>query len=286
MYQQIGELFFDAQIDPDSIKHLYALPKLKKLLVLDSSHCQDYHFSVEGFQHLTKLRIDAMFNAIPEGVGSLQTLEILELEMKNVTTINFSLEKLKQLQTLSLCLTSCNTLPKGIFELPNLKELRLHTGAYIPNDITKLTNLNQLVLTISNEQGTPHFYEKLPIYEHVGLLGISGEGLEPFPAWIANKNVSWLSYEGMCLGAIPEYLLDFDRLYSLALQNCGISEIPTWITKLTEVHSIYLDRNEITHVPDEILSMNLVHLSLSGNPISEQERKRVQDVMGQTVLFE
>lgn len=286
LFQKLDEIIFDAHINPDSIKHLYALPKLNRLLVLDTTDCQDYSFSVEGFKHLTKLRVNAIFDTIPSGIGELVTLEELDISLPNTSIINFSLEKLKKLWSVSLYLPLCDTLPKGIFDLPNLEELSLHTAAKIPDDISKLTKLHHLALTLSPEQGNTQFYEQLPVTRNLRALSISGEGLEPFPSWIADKNVTWLAYKGMPLGYLPEYLLDFNELYSLGLTKCGIKEIPKWVAQIPSLHSLWLSNNEIKHVPDEILEMNLGTLSLAGNPIDEKEQKRIKEIMGHRVLFE
>ena len=142
VYQQYGETFevlaFSEKTGKVSVKNLDT-NKCKEINVFDIPNPTDEIIrtwktfiptinSLEDLLNLKWLHLsEKSFSTLPESIGQLQNLQVLDLERcKNLTTLPESIGQLQNLQKLDLgnC-EKLTTLPESIGQLQNLQELNL-----------------------------------------------------------------------------------------------------------------------------------------------------------------
>jgi leucine-rich repeat protein SHOC2 len=76
-------------------------------------------------------------------------------------------------------------------------------------------------------------------------------------------------------------------LREMILNECGITELPEELCSLSKLELLVLGRNELSQMPQCLSEMrNLKTLILTGNPISDEEKKRIVAALPDaTVIF-
>jgi hypothetical protein len=122
-------------------------------------------------QHLSELKLSSKYLKLPNEIGNLTALFILDLQnceyiqlpptinkLQNLTLLNLEnsvgvsipnqLGSLKNLNHLNIAGTGMDTVPKTICDLPNLQHLDISRNQIniLPSEITKLTNLKTFYL--------------------------------------------------------------------------------------------------------------------------------------------
>ena len=102
-------------------------------------------------------------NSIPETIGDLRYLKILNLNNNNLTYLPKSLCKLENLEELFLSGNSLYELPESINKLQALKTLSLSTNklSFLPENFHRLKNLEYLNLSYNNLYTLPKSIGKL-----------------------------------------------------------------------------------------------------------------------------
>lgn len=147
------------------------------------------------------------------------------------------------------------TFSKALFtELPN--------AFLLLNNLTHLASIDTLITTW--DDGTmKHLGETLQ------TLILSNVGLTSWPTWI-----QYLSHLGMlelskAKISVPENGFDNQRdtLFSLNLENGILPDVPSAVTKLTQLRDLVLDNNNISRVTGIPKSRVLSQLNMNGNTI-------------------
>jgi len=116
-----------------------------------------------------------------------------------------------------------------------------YTLTGLPPEITKLTNLTSLDLSVNELTSLPPEITKL-------------------------TNLTSLDLSFNKLTSLPPEITNLSKLASLALSGNNLTSLPPEITKLTNLTSLDLRGNELTSLPPEITKLtNLTFLDLRGN---------------------
>jgi Leucine-rich repeat (LRR) protein len=144
--------------------------------------------------------------------------------------------------------------------LPQLRELDVQmTGMRaLPDEISLLRRVEKLQLG-SN------------------MLGSLGEST------CALTELRDLSAECCELRELPQRLSAWKKLRRLYLFDNRLTELPSTIGELSALRELDVTRNQLRRMPPELDRMTLRRISLGGNPLDENERRRLRTVFGRHV---
>lgn len=133
---------------------------------------------------------------------------------------------------LSLNGYTLNKFPNRIFELVNLKELKLVSNEYtfIPESIDKLKNLELLNLRINELKALPRNLKNL-------------------------KQLKYLDISHNHFKYLPEEICYLKNLEYLNIQSTSIEELPSNIDKLINLKELHIDDTHIKKLPKTLLSL-------------------------------
>jgi leucine-rich repeat protein SHOC2 len=177
---------------------------------------------------------------------------------KNQSTI--PIEKVhEQLQVLEIIAEGIDRLPAGMLaRCRSLRSLTLNLPhlSHFPQEVMDLSHLE--ILKIRCESATLSLPEDGPIglWKIVHFIGM---GLKEFPKWSA-------------------LLQDLEQLN---LAKNTLSDLPAEFIHCRQLRRLTLDTNQFKGLPEVIYKMdNINHLSLDGNPLSDEEKAKIQRELG------
>ena len=205
---------------------------------------------------LRELRLaeNALAGALPDCIGSLENLEILDLHGNAITEISSSLGRLSKLKTLNVSSNQLSSLPmEAIFDLAiveiNASRNRL-CDSLLPVNIPQVPFLRNLDVSTN------------------ALLTISDVKVD-FLA-LESLNVS-----NNRIAVLPD-LSGWQELTILNAEENKISEIPAGFTALKKLSSADFGNNSLLQLDEGIGSMdNLNSLNISNNPLRERRLLRL-----------
>jgi Leucine-rich repeat (LRR) protein len=109
-------------------------------------------------------------------------------------------------------------------------------------------------------------------------LDLISKGITSLPESIGNHTkLLSLSLASNYLIRLPESIGALTNLRKLFLGRNKLQSLPESIGYLTELKSLNLEHNKLESLPDSIANLtNLEELVLTGNPISDEEMKRIK----------
>ncbi|MBW4617999.1 MAG: leucine-rich repeat domain-containing protein [Cyanosarcina radialis HA8281-LM2] len=166
-------------------------------------------------------------SVLPDSIGDLVNLTVLDLEGNKLTTLPESIGDLVNLKVLNLYRNRFVTLPESIGNLTDLTELRPCKGkpgkgnlVRLPDSIGNLTNLRNLDLARNQLTELP---------DSIGNL----------------VNLTHLDLDKNQLTKLPNSMGNLINLKYLGIGRNKITEIPEWITNLTKLRKLYLSDNPL-----------------------------------------
>src|SRR5690606_31196097 len=171
-------------------------------------------------------------NPIPESIGNLSRLQVLDITYNKLTTLPSSLGNLSQLRKLILGPNQLTELPSSIGGLSQLQELYIGQSHLtdLPASFSDLKSL--LTLDVSYNQFT-----EVP----ESLQGTSGN--------LISLNMSVNDFSG----GLPEWIGDFTALEELNLYNCRLPALPASFQNLWRLRVLDLGgreyRNQLSSSP-------------------------------------
>jgi leucine-rich repeat protein SHOC2 len=186
---------------------------------------------------------------LPAELGNLRNLQNLSLGY-DIPEIPSWVWTLDNLETLSICNDSIESIPAEIAGLKRLRELRIYS---------------EKIARLPKEIG-----EKLPLTG----LNLQCPKLEALPDSFANlKTIKRFSFTLCNLTAIPGYIYDWTNLeeFELSMANSfqgpytKLKTIPKNIGNLRKLRYLNLGGGSITKIPDSLGNCPLIHLNLSGD---------------------
>jgi DNA-binding XRE family transcriptional regulator len=204
------------------------------------------------------LRKWAIENRVEDRFKDLENLTLLDLSKQELLELPPEIGNLINLQELNLIDNKLKTIPSEIGNLHNLKILNLYYNKLkdLPLEICYLENLQELDLSGS-------FLSKR-------FISRTGHIYSSFPPIENLKNLRELSLEESGLEDFPSEISKLTNLEILFLNWNFLKKLPPEIGKLLKLEKLTLGGNQLKKLPPEIGNLkNLKFLSLEDNPLKE-----------------
>ncbi|KAI8522807.1 hypothetical protein RHMOL_Rhmol13G0025200 [Rhododendron molle] len=192
--------------------------------------------SVQGLSCLTQLSIaDCNLSHLPSEIGSLISLEILDLSRNNIPTLPDSFFNLASLKELYMNYCGVAQLPGQIERLVSLEFLGLGGNKLIslPDTLCNLTCLSTLYLYDCNVSHLPDGIGKLVSLVH---LNLAQNGLR----------------------TLPDSLCNLTSLEFLYLNDCNVTHLPSEIGRLISLQTLDLGGTRLLAMPDSIRNLTFL----------------------------
>ena len=186
---------------------------------------------------------------LPAELGNLRNLQDLSLGY-DIPEIPSWVWTLDNLETLSICNDSIESIPAEIADMKRLRELQIYSEkiARLPKEIGEKLSLTALDLQCPKLEALPDSFANL-------------------------KAMRYFSFTLCNLTAIPGYICDWTNLeeFELSMANSfqgpytKLKTIPKNIGNLRKLRHFNLDGGSITKIPDSLGNCPLIQLNLSGD---------------------
>jgi Leucine-rich repeat (LRR) protein/GTPase SAR1 family protein len=213
---------------------------------------------------------NAMRALPPTLFTSLLHLQLLHLELNQLTSLPPEIGRLAKLQRLVLQGNQLTSLPAEIGRLAALERLDLKGNqlTLLPAEIGRLARLQRLDLEGNQLTSLPVEFGQL-----AGLqwLDLEGNRLTALPAEIGQlAGLKVLVLKGNQLTSLPAEFGRLAALERLHLQCAQLTSLPAGIGRLAALKELYLIENQLTSLPAEIGKLaGLKELNLKGNQLAE-----------------
>jgi len=215
--------------------------------------------------------------SLPETIGNLQSLQILDLDYNNITSFPETIGNLQSLQTLRLIGNKLTSLPEVLGQLSSLESLVLYDNQLdsLPETFKQLSSLEYLGISKNNLALFPQIIFELKSLKE---LLLSENMLEFIPDTIGNLKSLTLLYLGdNQLTSLPESIGKLKSLTLLNLSNNQLSSLPESIGKLKSLLKLELYENRLSSLPESIGQLkSLQRLRIGHNrltPLSKSVEK-------------
>jgi Leucine-rich repeat (LRR) protein len=158
---------------------------------------------------------------------------------------------------------------KGFCKNFNLQYLQLNTASKIkawimdPTNATLIARISRIDFSNCKLKYIPPEILKLP---ELNNLDLTDNQITTIPEGLEKSNINNLSIKNNQITTIPEGL-EKSKLQNLYLNNNQITTIPEGLEK-SKLQSLDLTNNKITTIPVGLANSNLIHLWLTDNPIT------------------
>ncbi len=219
---------------------------------------------------------------IPETIGKLKSLVVLDLGYNNIDTIPDSLGDLSSLKYLDLSGNYLSTLTKSIGNLKELKQLQLYGNQLtsLPFSFGELRKLEKCNLSSNQLCDLPASIGNLGSLQN---LVLSDNNLKVLPEKIGYlKSLTDLNLEKNDLECLPDTIGTLSSLRSLNLDHTKLKTLPESIGKLTMLNSLRISDSLLEELPESIGNLkNLKNLSVTSNSL-----KKLPDSIGKLHTLE
>ncbi|XP_058197283.1 disease resistance protein RPV1-like [Rhododendron vialii] len=183
-------------------------------------------------------------SCLPNEVGNLISLEILDLSRNNLHTLPDSICNLTRLKKLYLSHCDVSHLPSEIGRLVTLETLILEGNSLVnlPDSICNLTRLKNLNLSLCDMSHLP---------SEIGRL----------------ISLQKLNLGGNNLLTLPDSICNLACLEALSLPHCNVSHLPDRIGMLSSLKWFNLRSNNVSILPNsfsDLASLEILHLNNCG----------------------
>ncbi len=226
-------------------------------------------FSVEN-QRITGIGFyKCGISTLPESIGSLSSLQTLNLWGNELTTLPESISNLKSLKYLNLSGNQFSTLPESIGNLKSLQTLDLPSNQLttLPESIGNISSLQELNLGGNQLTTLP---ESIGQLSSLQTLWVDSNQLTTLPESIGSlSSLQTLNLWGNELTTLPESISNLSSLQKLYLSFNQFTTLPESISNLKSLETLYLHNNQLSTLPESISNIrSLTYLNLSSNQFS------------------
>ncbi|KAG8042563.1 hypothetical protein G9C98_005197, partial [Cotesia typhae] len=170
----------------------------------------------------------------------------------------------KRFPSLRVVQLECNQLksiPRELLQLEGLTSLDLSDNKIeqVPAEIHRLVNLRELTLDRNEIKELPGEVELLKELKRLKKLTI-----EPTPTNLEHLDVSY-----NCLDALPEWISDLPVLRALFASHNDLTALPDrLLSQPSRLEVLHLPHNRLQALPPPRKPLNIVHLTLQGNALT------------------
>lgn len=212
---------------------------------------------------------NGLSGAIPAEIGTLNSLERLDLFGNDLTGLPTHIANLTRLVHLDLDDNKLTSLPPAVGSLTQLHVLRVNANnlTALPDEIGQLRNLRSLEARHNQIAALPTTIGAL---HNLTTLDISDNAASGLPTSIGHlTQLVALNVGANQISSIPPSIGHLDALVRLDTYDNLIGELPTQIGALTRLRSLDAANNRLTTLPDEVGSLaHLRVLLVSDNQLS------------------
>jgi len=289
--RQIDKTKVDFLLDTNGLSYKVAFD-LKGLqpdiTALDLSEKNLDKFPTEVLNHpqlevllLSETRTSSTFE-IPEEIGRLKNLKILDMSGNKLSTIPSGIGNLRNLQKLDISSNQLHALPDSLWYLVELTHLWVNDNnlRLIPSGIGNLRNLQKLDIGSNQLDTLPDSFWRL---DNLSKLYIYRNQLKSIPSGIGKLiNLSELYIYRNQLTSIHAGIGNLKKLQILSLYSNHLSELPKSLWNLENLMEIRFYGNQLSSIPPKIGNLKkLESLNFSALPISIEEIDKVIRLMPQ-----
>lgn len=180
---------------------------------------------------------------LPESIGMLENLRILECRSCNLQVMPPFVSRLSKLQVLTIDDSSIREIPERVLS----------------------ETMNILTITNSGLESLP---ESMGSLTRLNTLRLNSNRLTTLPSSIGNlTRLKTLELNNNQLTTLPATCRELTILADLELNNNQFESIPESIIDLTLLQRLYLSHNNLTSIPVSVGNLrNLIVLNLNDNP--------------------
>ena len=233
-----------------TLNHLTILNLSRNALTFDSLN------TIARVDSLKELRIaeNSLEGLMPECIGRLANLELLDLHDNTITELSSSLGKLSRLRTLNVSANRLSALPfEAIFDLPLLE-----------------------IIASRNKLSGPFFPANIPLVPALQVVDISTNELTAVTEGkVVLPRLQSINISNNRVAALPD-VSSWVELITLNAEENKISEMPVGFTTLRNLKTADFGNNSLLQLDDAIGSMeSLTTLRIGNNPIRERRLLRL-----------
>ena len=227
--------------------------------------------------HVTKLELrdDYQQTSLPESIGNLQLLSVLDVSYNQLRSLPESIGKLQALSKLHVSHNNLTSLPESIGSFQDLSELLVASNQLnsLPQSIGKLQKLGWLDVSHNNLTSLPESIAKLQpllqlyvshnnltsLPESIGSLRllrelhVSSNQLNSLPQSIGKlQQLGWLDVSHNQLTSLPEESIGkLQKLLWLDVSHNQLTSLPESIGKMQKLDWLDASYNQLTSLPEE-----------------------------------
>ncbi len=205
---------------------------------------------------------------LPESIGNLQNLEYLVLNGNELSNLPESFANLQNLELIDFGHNKLTTLPESIGNLQNLQQLFLNNNQLtsLPESLGNLKQLRELYLLDNQFSSLPESFAKL---QNLERLQMNNNQFSSLPESLGNlKNLGTLVFRNNKLISLPESIGNLQNLEYLELDYNQLSSLPESIGNLQNLQRLLLNNNQLTSLPESFGDLNnLEGLHLQNNQL-------------------
>lgn len=226
--------------------------------------------SIKSLIKLNRLIVNINDTPIPDWIGNLNNLIILDFSNCNLTSLPESLQSLVKLEVLSLNSNMITLLPEWIGNLTNLLQLFVMDNQIkdLPESIgNKLLQLEELDLSNNQITKLPPSYRNLT---KLTFLNLESNAFSTLPYWLTNfEMLTELNIGNNQLKSLPLSIGGCVSLQRLLAGGNQLESLPPSICDLANLKVLNLDNNHLLRVPNDLGKLkSLIKLSLVKNQLS------------------
>ncbi|MFW9873695.1 MAG: leucine-rich repeat domain-containing protein [Candidatus Thorarchaeota archaeon] len=229
-------------------------------------------YEIEG-SNITKLKLPFQdISQLPENIGYLTELRVLDIKGNKLKSLPKSFEKLTKLETLDLSLNYGINLPNDFSIYSKLKDLNIGS-CNLPKILDSLVELKNLKnLNISGNRITS-IHPKIGNLEYLEKLDLSYNVLEEIQLPLLElKSLKHLNLAGNKIHEIPDDISTLRNLEVLNLNFNQVQNLVIGLSFLNKLKKLFLIQNRLNEIPSyifELKSLKVAHFTANNISIMQ-----------------
>lgn len=271
-FKSLKRLFIAGKINkPKTVFKLISKNKKLYFLHLQNNKLNELPSSIGNLRKLEKFISynNELQEILPDEFYSLKKLKHIVLQSSKITTINYKINQLVNLEFLGLGYNKINALPKTISNLKKLNKLHLNNNQIedLPEDIGNL-NITYLDLKNNKISKLPNSITKL---KNLDTLYLHNNRINKLPNEIGNLlKLKELSLSMNSLSYLPESTSNLKSLKSLSIGRNGTKELPKNFGNLSSLETFNSEYNLLKELPESFGNLSsLKRLVLTNNNLQK-----------------